>query len=199
MIEKVYLLRHGHIDNGSEKRYLGRSDVSLDALGKEQAQGLHDYFKAIHLDMVFSSPLKRCLQTAHILCTGKKKHFQPVEAFAEIDMGDWENVAMSQIKEQYPKLYAQRGDDLEYFTPPNGESFHDMAKRVRDAFDAITHHATGTILIVAHAGVNRMILTHLFGIEINDMFSIAQPFACINELMWDSERLQWEYRQRLCQ
>jgi len=196
MVEKVYLLRHGHIDNGSEKRYLGRTDVPLDALGKEQAQGLHEYFKAIPIDMVFTSPLKRCLQTAHILCM-EKRHCQSVEAFAEIDMGEWENVAMSQIKAQYPKLYAQRGKDLEYFTPPNGESFHDMAKRARDAFDAITHHATGTILIVAHAGVNRMILTHLFDIEINDMFSIVQPFACINELTWDVERMQWRYQSVL--
>lgn len=197
MVEKVYLVRHGHIDNEGEKRYLGRTDVPLDALGLEQAQALGDYFKAIHLDMIFSSPLKRCLQTAHILCLVKKKHYQTVEALSEIDMGDWENVPMSHIKAKYPKLYAQRGEDLEHFTPPNGENFHDMAKRVRDAFDALTHHATGTILIVAHAGVNRMILSHLFGIEINDMFSIVQPFACINELTWDCERLQWEYRNVL--
>jgi len=193
MVEKVYLLRHGHIDNGSEKKYLGRTDVPLDTLGKEQAKGLHDYFKTISIDMVFTSPLKRCLQTAHILCMGKR-HCQIVEAFTEIDMGEWENVAMSHIKSQYPELYERRGEDLEYFTPPNGESFHDMAKRVRDAFDAITHHATGTIIIVAHAGVNRMILSNILGIAINDMFSIVQPYACINELTWDHQNMQWNSR-----
>ena len=190
MIETVYLLRHGHVDNGGEKRYLGKTDITLDALGKEQAHALHDYFKDIPIDMVFTSPLKRCLQTAQLLCAGKKRHCQCVEAFSEIDMGDWENMAMSDIKMRYPKLYKQRGEDLEYFTPPNGENFHAMAKRVRDAFNVITHHATGTILIVAHAGVNRMILASILGIAINDMFSIAQPYACINKLvLGDNE--QW--------
>ena len=190
MVETVYLLRHGHVDNGVEKRYLGRTDVPLSALGLEQAKGLHGYFKDIPIDMVFTSPLKRCLQTAQLLCIGKKRHCQCVEAFSEIDMGDWENVAMSYIKAQYPKFYEQRGEDLEYFNPPNGESFHAMAKRVRNAFDVITHHATGTILIVAHAGVNRLIISNILGIAINDMFSIVQPYAGINKLELD-ENEQW--------
>lgn len=193
MVEKVYLLRHGHIDNGGEKRYLGRTDVPLDVLGLEQAQALGDYFKAIHVDAIFTSPLKRCVQTTEMI----SKTYQVVEALSEIDMGDWENVPMAHIQSHFPKLYAQRGENLEYFTPPNGESFHRMAQRVRQAFEKIVQSMDGTIIIVAHAGVNRMILTHLFGIEINDMFSIVQPFACINELTWDCERLQWEYRNIL--
>ena len=195
MVEKVYLLRHGHVDNGHEKKYLGRTDIPLDAQGMEQARMLQDYFKSIPIDMVFSSPLKRCLQTAYMICADHKKYCHSVEAFCEIDMGDWENVPMVQIKSEYPFLYDQRGRDLEYFRPPHGESFHDMAKRVRDAFDAITHHATGTIMIVAHAGVNRMILTRLLGIAINDMFSLEQPYACVNVLTLDPETMQWHYER----
>lgn len=190
MVEKVYLLRHGHVDNGDEKRYLGRTDVPLDALGKEQARVLHDYFKTIPIDAIFTSPLKRCVQTTQILCVSKNIVYKSVAAFCEIDMGDWENVTMSHIQSHFPNLYAQRGKDLEYFTPPNGESFHDMAKRVRNAFDTITHHATGTIIIVAHAGVNRMILSNILGIAINDMFSIEQPHACVYELVL-SDNEQW--------
>jgi len=193
MVDKIYLLRHGHIDNGGEKRYLGRTDVPLDALGLEQAQALGDYFKTIHVDAIFTSPLKRCVQTTEMI----SKKYQVVEALSEIDMGDWENLPMAHIQSHFPKLYAQRGENLEYFTPPNGESFHMMAQRVRQAFAKIVQSEEGTILIVAHAGVNRMILSHLFGIEINDMFSIVQPFSCINELTWDCERLQWEYRNIL--
>lgn len=195
MVEKVYLLRHGHIDNGGEKRYIGRTDVPLDARGLEQAHHLREYFKAIPIDTVFTSPLKRCVQTTHILSNSLS--YQCVEAFSEIDMGDWENMAMSQIKSHYPELYAQRGEDLEYFTPPHGESFHDVAVRAKYAFDAITHHATGTIMIVAHAGVNRMILSRLLGIDINDMFSLEQPYACVNKLTWDDQNGVWNYERVL--
>ncbi len=89
MVEKVYLLRHGHIDNGSEKRYLGRTDIPLDALGLEQAYVLRDYFKEIPVEIIFTSPLKRCLQTAKILCVGRPIPYHIADAFTEIDMGDW--------------------------------------------------------------------------------------------------------------
>jgi probable phosphoglycerate mutase len=195
MVERVYLVRHGHVNNGNEKRYLGRTDISLDAVGIEQAKVLHEYFKTIPINAVFTSPLKRCLQTTRIVCEGQQLHYERVEAFTEIDMGDWENVPMAQIKSTYPELYAQRGENLEYFTPPNGESFHDVAARARYAFDAITHHATGTILIVAHAGVNRTILANILGISINEMFCIEQPYACVNELTWNEQRIQWDNKR----
>lgn len=195
MVERVYLVRHGHVNNGNEKRYLGRTDISLDAVGIEQAKVLHEYFKTIPINAVFTSPLKRCLQTTRIVCEGQQLHYERVEAFTEIDMGDWENVPMAQIKSTYPELYAQRGDNLEYFTPPHGESFHDVAARARYAFDAITHHATGTILIVAHAGVNRTILANILGISINEMFCIEQPYAYVNELTWNEQRIQWDNKR----
>ena len=188
-------MRHGHVNNGNEKRYLGRTDVPLDAVGIAQAKTLHKYFKTIPLDAVFTSPLKRCVQTTEIVSAGKCGHYEMVEAFTEIDMGDWENVPMSQIKSAYPELYVQRGDNLEYFTPPHGESFHDVAARARYAFDAITHHATGTILIVAHAGVNRTILANILGISINDMLCIEQPNACVNELIWNAKKVQWDNKR----
>ena len=193
MVEKVYLLRHGHIDNGSEKRYLGRTDIPLDALGLEQAQGLCEYFKAIHLDAIFTSPLKRCVQTTEII----SNKYQVVEAFSEIDMGDWENMPMSHIKSHFPKLYAQRGEDLEYFTPPHGENFHNVAQRVMKAFNEIVLNYSGTIIIVAHAGVNRVLLAQLLGQSIHEMFSIPYPYACINELIHEHKNAQWHYRSTL--
>lgn len=195
MVDRVYLMRHGHVANGNEKRYLGRTDVPLDAAGIAQAKVLHEYFKTIPIDAVFTSPLKRCVQTTDIVCKGKCLHYEMVEAFMEIDMGDWENVPMAQIKSAYPELYAQRGNNLEYFTPPHGESFHDVAGRAKYAFDAITHHTTGTILIVAHAGVNRTILANILGISINDMLCIEQPNACVNELIWNAKKVQWDNKR----
>lgn len=195
MVEKVYLVRHGHIDNGGEKRYLGRTDVPLDFLGLEQAQRLREYFQTIPIDAVFTSPLKRSLQTAHMICLAKNMHYESVEALCEIDMGDWENVEISYIKSRYPELYAQRGANLEYFKTPHGESFHDVGKRTRTALSEIIDKATGTIIVVAHAGVNRMILSHLLGIAIKDMFSIDQPYAGVSELI-HQQNGQWHYAKQ---
>jgi len=194
MVEKVYLVRHGHIDTGGEKRYIGQTNLPLDALGLEQARALGDYFQTIPIDAVFTSPLMRCVQTTYTICLAKNMHYESVEALCEIDMGDWENVEISYIKSRYPELYSQRGANLEYFKTPHGESFHDLEKRVKPAFYEIINTATGTIIIVAHAGVNRMILSHILGISIKDMFSIKQPYASVSELI-RHENGQWTSRK----
>ncbi len=179
MVDTVYLLRHGHIDNGGEKRYLGQTDLGLDALGIEQAYALREAFQSVPFDAVYTSPLKRCVKTAHII----SQEYRIVEALREIDMGAWENKTMAEIRLSDPESYAQRGADLEYFTPPEGESFHSVAKRVQEAFDTITCEAIHScVIIVAHAGVNRVLLSRLLNLPIQEMMRIDQPYACVNRL-----------------
>ncbi|MCR1809736.1 histidine phosphatase family protein [Sulfurospirillum sp. hDNRA2] len=179
MVDTVYLLRHGHIDNGDEKRYLGRTDLGLDALGIEQAYALREAFQSIRIDAVYTSPLKRCVKTAHII----SQEYRIVEALREIDMGEWENKTMAEIRSHDPESYAKRGEDLEYFTPPCGENFHAVALRAKEAFDAITCEAIhSSVIIVAHAGVNRVLLSTLLNLPIQEMMRIDQPYACVNRL-----------------
>lgn len=191
MLEKLYLVRHGHIDTKGQRRYIGRTDLPLDALGFEQVERLRRYFRSIPIQAAFTSPLIRCLETVCGICEDHAITYRVVEDLVEINMGEWENVAMAKIEEDFPALYAKRGEDLEYFTPPRGENFHQVAERVYKAFDDIILHASGTGLIVAHAGVNRVILCHLLGVSLHDMLQIEQPYACINVLNWDASKMQW--------
>lgn len=191
MVEKVYLVRHGHIDTGGEKRYVGQSDIPLDALGVQQAQQLADSFKTIAVDTVFTSPLRRCVQTTEIL----GKAYQVVEAFQEINMGAWENRPIERVKAYDSIAFEERGRDIEHFTPPQGESFGALSQRVLNAFDTLVERYHGTVLIVAHAGVNRVILRELLGIPFKDIFSIEQAYACINELVKTRHDKVWKYQK----
>jgi len=188
MVEKVYLVRHGHIDTGEEKRYIGQTNLPLDALGLEQAHSLSDYFQSIPLDAVFTSPLMRCVQTTQKITP----FYHEVEAFREINMGAWENRPLREIKAHDPQAFEERGQNIEHFTPPKGESFSTLSKRVLEAFHRLTQNHDGTLLIVAHAGVNRVILRHILGIDFADIFKIEQPYACVNELVRTPDT-QWHY------
>lgn len=179
MVEKVYLVRHGHIDTGSEKRYIGQTNLPLDALGLEQAHALSEYFQSIALDAVFSSPLMRCVQTTHMITP----FYHEVEAFREINMGTWENMPLREIKARDPQGFEERGRNIEHFAPPKAESFGMLSKRVLAAFHTLTQNYHGTVLIVAHAGVNRVILRELLGIAFEDIFSIDQPYASVTQLL----------------
>ncbi|MBN1838690.1 MAG: histidine phosphatase family protein [Campylobacterales bacterium] len=188
MVEKVYLVRHGHIDTGGEKRYIGQTNLPLDALGLEQAHALSKYFKTIPLDAVFTSPLMRCVQTTRIIASA----YEEVEALREINMGNWENMPLREIRARDPQGFEERGRNIEHFTPPQGESFSTLSKRVLEAFHTLTQNYHGTVLIVAHAGVNRVILRHILGVSFEKIFEIKQPYAGVNLLVRDLKKEEWK-------
>lgn len=197
MNKKIYLIRHGKIDTENEKRYVGITDLVLDKEGVEQAYLLKNYFSNLPIDQVYTSPLKRCLQTAEIIMTEKQQKVTVVEDLREINMGIWENKPINYIKENYSQAYVERGKDLEFFLLPEGESFHQLANRVMLAFDNIVNKDQENIMIIAHAGVNRVIISKILGDSIGELFHIQQPYGCVNELLFEEETHKWKYKRLL--
>ncbi len=189
MTKRIYLVRHGKIHTGNEKKYLGITDLPLDQEGIMQAEFLKETLKDIPVDFVFTSPLKRCRQTAEILFGGNRHDFIQVKEFTEINLGLWENKTIDTIKMNFPAAYEERGKNLLTFKPPEGESFGQLAERVLPAFDRIRKSYTGDIMIIGHAGVNRTILREIQGISIDDFFLIRQPYGCVYELLWKEDSI----------
>ena len=185
MVKEIYLVRHGHIDTGGEKRYIGQSDIPLDEKGEEQAKALQDFFSSLDIQTVFTSPLQRCIQTAKIICEPKKLPLSIKKDFCEIDMGEWEGLAQSLIQQNTPEAFLQRGRDIKNFTPPHGESFAQLSKRVLKAFHEIAITNQNSIVIVAHAGVNRMILRYILDKKFEDIFTIEQPYGSVYKLTFE--------------
>ena len=63
----IYLVRHGMTQEGQEGRYIGHTDVPLSDEGVLQLQDMAENYEYPQPDIVFASPLKRCLQTAKII------------------------------------------------------------------------------------------------------------------------------------
>ncbi|WP_097006897.1 MULTISPECIES: histidine phosphatase family protein [Lacrimispora] len=182
MTKRIYLIRHGKIHTGNEKRYLGITDLPLIREGIDQAEALMEFFQNMAIDFIFTSPLKRCRETAEIISGCSRNGIIEVQEFKEINLGLWENKPMQMIKGSYPDAYEERGKHLLTFQPPGGESFGQLAERVLPAFEHIVKQYSGNIIIIAHAGVNRTILSKIQGISIHDFFLIEQPYGCIYEI-----------------
>ncbi|MCP4119929.1 MAG: alpha-ribazole phosphatase [Desulfobacteraceae bacterium] len=176
----IYLLRHGEITGASTKRFIGQTDVGLSRAGLDQANFWQKYFSGIHLDRVFSSPLSRAVHTAEIVSGLARDQITLMEELKEINLGEWDGKTFQKIKEQFPGQWEKRGNDLTGYRPPRGESFSDLSKRILPVFRGISAGPTGNILIVAHAGVNRMILCSLLKKELEDLFIIPQAYGCLN-------------------
>ena len=188
----VYLVRHGHVQMPDERRYyLGQTDIPLSEKGKKQAQWLKEYFDDKEVSAVYHSPLSRCVQTADILSDGKTDCIA-VYDLQEISMGSWEMLPMEKIKSEQPGLYQQRGEQIDIFCPPDGESFIQCQARNINAFQDITAslHCGETAVIVAHAGVNRCLISWLTGQPLKNLLTISQPYACVTKLIWENSHWQ---------
>ena len=187
----IYLVRHGKTRNESEKRfYVGQTDVPLDAIGVRQAELMRDRMARAGVKAVYCSDLERTRDTAIILA----KHFE-CEVFVhpdlrEINLGEWEGLAVAEVIRRYPDQFAERGRDIAYYRTPGGESFVECSQRVLKTFQKIVAEMEDPVVIVGHAGVNRLILCHLLGIPVANLFRIAQDYACVNVIQYNGSMPQ---------
>lgn len=182
MVKKLYLVRHGKIDSGKERRYIGNTDLPLDKEGENQAKKLQNYFTSIEIDKAYASPLIRCVETARKILENKNITANIVDGLREINMGEWEYKSFAYIKESFSKEYQERGKAMDSYAPPKGESFRELQQRVMPIFNEIIKGGDENILIVAHAGVNRVIISKLLNLPLKDLMNIKQPYGCVNFL-----------------
>ncbi|TGE39317.1 alpha-ribazole phosphatase [Desulfosporosinus fructosivorans] len=189
-MKQIYLVRHGDIGLGHEKRYIGVTDLALSEAGREQAHFLKEYLSSISFERSYCSPLMRSRETADIITT-----VQPISPIVqsylkEVNMGDWEGKLFTDIRNEYPLEYKQRGEDIANYRPPCGESFSDCYQRVIPPFESMILSNTKNILVVGHAGINRVILCYALGLPLNHLFKLKQSYGCLNILLYDKKRFQ---------
>ncbi|EGW38205.1 alpha-ribazole phosphatase [Desulfosporosinus sp. OT] len=192
----IYLARHGDIGIGKEKRYIGRLDLPLSAQGEEQAKALKNFFCQVPLDNIYCSDLKRSQQTAHIIASVHQ--IVPVAhvGLRELNMGDWDGELFSSIKTKHPMEFKLRGEDIANYSPPKGESFSVCYKRVIPVFESLAQSDGTTILIIGHAGANRVILCHILGIPLGNVFRFEQSYGCLNLICREGSNYRLKYLNR---
>lgn len=178
----IYLLRHGDSRQDDVKRYIGQTDQPLNATGRAQAAFWQRELATVPFQRIFCSDLCRTIETARTIAEGRTQKIEIIPDLREINLGAWDGLPVEQIRCNNPDEYKRRGAALADHRPPGGESFNDLADRVLPLFDRIVAASTGTILIVAHAGVNRVILCHILGLPRAELFTLKQEYGCLNVL-----------------
>ena len=175
----LYLIRHGAIDTTQEKRFVGQIDPPLNPDGRKQSEQQGRQLRDISFPQVWCSDLKRAYETAEIVCRDRNLEMQPAPELREINLGQWDGVAMSQIREQFPDLWQARGKDIGHFRPPGAESFADLQQRVVPFIRHIAAQSAGNTLIVTHAGVIRVLLCQVLEMPLSHLFRIHLDYGGI--------------------
>lgn len=177
----IFLVRHGKIrQEDDQRRYIGQIDVALSEEGRSQARALRARFEHARLARIYCSDLRRSRDTADLIAGASGPPVVVRTELREIAMGEWEGRPLRDVARESPEPFRARGADLAGFRTPGGESFVDCSRRVIPAFEEIAASTEGNLLIVGHAGVNRLILCHLLGMPVSNLFRLGQDYGCLN-------------------
>ena len=154
----IYVLRHGETDWNQQGRVQGSTDNALNAKGLEQAAAVASQLAHVPVDHIYSSGLTRAIQTAEAF--KGKAPITPQPMLNERSFGIFEGKIEKDVAKDWTPRLANLNDDME-----GGESLASIAKRVGQASrDIVKRHPGGTIMIVAHGGVNPLIIGELIGL-----------------------------------
>ena len=181
-MRKIYLIRHGHPDFPlGAHMCLGRTDTPLGPLGRMQSVLLGEELRAKGL-RVFSSPLLRCRQTVQPL--GAEATVVP--QLAEQDMGPWDGLDFTAIRERWPELYAGRAAEP-LLVPPGAETLRAVQARVVPALRSCLERSEGDIAVAAHASVIQALLAAVSGIPLEESRPLRPPCGSYTLLSLDAE------------
>jgi probable phosphoglycerate mutase len=156
----VLLIRHGE-NNFVGKRLAGRlPGVHLNENGRQQAQYIAQKLEKAPICAIYSSPLERALETATPLAAGKGLEVQVCPGVIEVDVGDWQNRTLKQLRRlRLWKVVQQSPSQMRF---PGGESMLEVQQRAVEAIDQIaaSHQEKDLVAIFSHADVIRLATAH---------------------------------------
>ncbi len=178
---RVYLMRHGEVQNGPEMRLNGQIDVDITETGVKQMQCLADRLAGKPIAAIYGSDLIRSTRGTGIIAD--RLGLSPIHrrTLRERSVGKWEGLTGEEIRERFPQEYAAWRSDLLQYRPPEGECLLDVRDRVLPAYqEIVAAHPGGEIALLLHGGVNRVILANALGMDFLNLFRIDQSYGALN-------------------
>jgi broad specificity phosphatase PhoE len=151
----LYLIRHARA--AVEGVLLGQSNPPLSQRGREEAVSL---LGGIAVERVYSSPLRRALETAAVLQSTTE--VTVLDELAEISLGAWDGRPWEEVERADPHLARRKTEDWFGVTPPGGEPWDAFSTRVLAALEVVRAGAAPAA-IVAHLAVNSVIAAKFVG------------------------------------
>lgn len=158
-MKRFYLVRHGATDYNGLGVYFGKTDCPLNVEGILQGKALGFALSDIRFDEIYTSPMKRCLDTVRFIT--KDKNPAVLKELMELDFGLWEGLDYNKCMEIYPEEFKRWSENYKKFAPPEGEVYMDFYQRVKAVCESRLMGQDGSILIVAHKGVLQLLTSIL--------------------------------------
>jgi len=160
---RVYLIRHGQCEPSGV--LLGQFDAPLSLEGETQISALARQLEDCGVERVLSSPLRRAVRTAEVIAKHLGIEIATDARLNEISYGTWDGLRWEEIERADPETARRKLEDWWKVTPLGGESVEAFYGRVEQAWYSLLDHPADVTAVVAHRGVNAVLLDLARGFE----------------------------------
>ncbi|RIE06388.1 histidine phosphatase family protein [Candidatus Cryosericum terrychapinii] len=191
-MKTIYLVRHAETSWNLEGKVQGSRDTQLSIDGLAQTAKTVAFLSALRFDTIFTSPLARARAIAEPV--GVNLGISPivVPELREIDFGGWEGHTWNEIGAMYPTALAAWELKSPEARPDGGESLADVRRRAEKVRSMLESNFGDLVLVVAHGGLNRVLMSVLLDLPVSSYSSFTQPNACIS--VFEAETNKWQAR-----
>jgi len=185
---EIILARHGETEWNVAEVFRGRIDVDLNETGTKQAELLAEYLSDLKIDAIYSSPLKRALETTETIANYHKLDVEIAPGLIDLDYGKWQGLPHQEVKDKYRELYAEWINSPHKVKMPSGESLDDVRKRATGVVDNVIARHEGSVVLVSHRVVNKVLICALLGLDNSHFWSIRQDTCGITTFSYENDR-----------
>lgn len=173
MLTRLIIVRHGEAEGNFKRIYHGWTDSELTQKGHQQAKLMATSLKDKQIDILYSSSLKRAVQTAQYIAEQKNIPIVTNDRLWEINGGDWEGRLFADIKATWPEQYDIWENRLHDHAMPNGENVEEFLERLKGEINYIIEANKGkNICIVTHGTAIRVLLCYFKGYPLDKIVNI---------------------------
>ena len=161
---KLYVVRHGETMENANNCLVGRINSSLTIKGREQAKQVSNYFKDKKIDLIVSSPLDRCKETAQIISNNTLIIYS--DKLLGRDHGEFTGKPRNSINFDE---YWNYNKNIQY---EKAECVKDLYNRVATLIKELKEkYKDKNIIIVTHSGIMRVLYYYFKGIPADGILS----------------------------
>jgi broad specificity phosphatase PhoE len=188
----VFLLRHGQTAWNKQGRVMGRTQVPLDTDGIQQIQKIAPLIAMLELDGIYTSPLRRAVQTAKVVAHGTNLPIRKSEGLNEITFGDWAGRHFDDLIDD--ELYRRFIKSPAKTVLPGGETISDVQRRGLSVINEAAQKVPGgRFLLVSHGDVIRAILSHYMKLPLNEYRRLRIDNGSLSALQTDRRWAEIKY------
>ncbi len=179
---RIHMVRHANTVYNTKRKWQGRIDLPIDEVGRWQAQRLALRFASAQVDAIYSSPLKRAVQTAEEIAKVHGMEVEVLEDLIESDLSLWEGLPADEVKVKFKREYEEwaKNPDVEI---EGIENFRSVYERTRRALEYIHSRGGEDVVVVTHAIVIRAAVCHVMKMPLTSFREFVVHNASVSVIL----------------